>query len=137
MPPPNGAGACWYWPATPGPPALAGRSGGLFADPRDKPGDAADLLEHRQRLARRMQRLALPPHEDARPRQRIDPTCVSSTSAIAGKRTISQSSTIRLTPVVKESGRIAGPHGNTQHHGKRRDAQLGSSGQANRHHDQR
>jgi hypothetical protein len=27
-PPPNGDGACWYWPATPGRPALAGRTGG-------------------------------------------------------------------------------------------------------------
>ena len=33
---------------------------------------AADLLEHRQRLARRVQGLALPPREDSRPRQRID-----------------------------------------------------------------
>jgi hypothetical protein len=38
----------------------------VFADPRDKPGDAADLLEHRQRLARRIQGLALPAGEDAR-----------------------------------------------------------------------
>jgi hypothetical protein len=61
MPPPNGAGICWYWPAKI-----------VFADPRDKPGDAADLLEHHQRFARRVQGLALPAGEDARPRQGID-----------------------------------------------------------------
>ena len=36
-------------------------SGELFADPRDKPGDAADLLKGRQRLALGVQCLAAPP----------------------------------------------------------------------------
>jgi hypothetical protein len=47
-------------------PAGTGRQN-VFAD------HPADLLEHRDRLARRVQRLALPPGKDPRPRQGVDP----------------------------------------------------------------
>ena len=44
----------------------------IFADPRDKPGDAADLLEHFRRLALGMQCLAAASDKIPRPPQRLD-----------------------------------------------------------------
>jgi len=40
LPPPNGAGACWYWPATPGT-----KCPGVFTD------RAVELLQYLGRLA--------------------------------------------------------------------------------------
>ena len=47
--------------------------GGLFADPRDKPGDAADLLDGRQWLALGMQGLASLAAERLPCEWRLDP----------------------------------------------------------------
>ena len=62
MPPPCGAGAYGYWPATPRNEA----SGGLFAC------CAADLLVHRRRLARGMRGLAGFAAEGLMPEHRLD-----------------------------------------------------------------
>jgi hypothetical protein len=73
MPPPCGAGACWYWPAKlyspiPGASEMRHPTGATHA----RAERAADLLEHFRRLALGMQCLAAASGKIPRPPQRLD-----------------------------------------------------------------
>jgi hypothetical protein len=83
----------------------------IFADPRDKPGDVADLLEHRRRLALGMQRLAPPPRKVPRPPHRLDRVPL----VLLGDRREAQRPPIflgqhvadQIVPRVKPEGRLS------------------------------